>query len=341
MSEDSGTPDLALRSGIAAALSGAGAGTLGSSAEQLMSLYRSGERPTSPILSTATSVAAYAAYGMPATVGAITAALRQLKAVMPDWAPVSHLDLGAGTGAAAWAVADQFPTMQSIMLLEQVPQAIELGRRIQAGSQRPALRSAAWRQWRISEQDETFAAVDLATISYLLGELDETQRIRVVRAAAASAHTVVVVEAGTPAGYRRILVAREQLMASGLTVIAPCPHQLDCPLATSRKDWCHFSERVDRSALHRQLKAAERSFEDEKFAFVAASRDGGLDRPAARVIRRPQRRKGLVALRVCASSGCAEERLVSRRLGAVYQAATKTRWGDPWPPGPDWGRRLR
>lgn len=328
MPEDAGARQLRLRAAIAAALHDVD--VLAPSAEALMARYRSGELPSGAIITSPAAAAAYAAYRMPATAGAVGAALRQVKQVLPGWAPLRHLDLGAGTGAAAWAVADELPTVAAMTLLEQSPAAIALGQAVLGAGQ--VLRTATWQQWELAERAELPPA-DLVTATYVLGELDDDQQHRLVDLAARSAAVVVLVEPGTPAGYRRILAARARLIASGLTIVAPCPHQRECPLAAGRSDWCHFAARVDRSPLHRRLKAAERSFEDEKFSFVAASRSGQPGPPGARVIRRPRRRKGLVSLYLCLDTGDAQEQLVSRRQGDTYRQAVDTEWGDAWPAG--------
>ena len=96
--------------------------------------------------------------------------------------------------------------------------------------------------------------------------------------------TLVIVEPGTPAGYRRIIAMREQLIALGADVAAPCPHRKGCPLAPP--DWCHFSQRLPRSQAHKQIKGAELAFEDEKFAYVAMSRVPAARR-LARVLAQP------------------------------------------------------
>src|SRR5262245_24618326 len=66
----------------------------------LMAAYRSGGPPADgPILSRPVEVAAYAAYRMPATY----AAMRSVFDALPTLAPASLVDVGGGTGAAAWA----------------------------------------------------------------------------------------------------------------------------------------------------------------------------------------------------------------------------------------------
>jgi ribosomal protein RSM22 (predicted rRNA methylase) len=335
-----------LREAIDQAVAGIPGRDLAAVVERLIERYRAGGVAVEPILAGATDAAAYAAYRMPATFAAVRAALGQLAG--RGLAPQSQLDLGGGTGSALWAAADRFRTLVTATVLDRVPATLDLGRRIAAGADAKVVRGAAWRQDTV---DSELPRADLVTLSYVLSELSEEDLTAVVRrAASTAAELVVIVEPGTPAGYRRILLARTELLEAGLTVLAPCPHQHACPLAAGR-DWCHFAARVSRSALHRRLKAAELSYEDEKFSFVAAARGGaagggvarggaagggvareGAAAAAGRVIRRPVQRKGLVSLEVCASDPGVATQLVPRSQTDRYRAARDLTWGDAWPP---------
>ncbi len=161
-------------------------------------------------------------------------------------------------------------------------------------------------------------------------------------AAAAAAGVVVIVEPGSPDGYARVLAAREQLIAAGLRIAAPCPHGAVCPIEPGT-DWCHFSARVNRSSLHRQVKGGTLPYEDEKFSYVAAVRPQALagapvQTAPARVLRRPQLHKGHVMLDLCTADGTLARATVTKRHGTAYRAARDLAWGDSWespeqPPG--------
>jgi ribosomal protein RSM22 (predicted rRNA methylase) len=292
---------------------------LADSVHRLIGDYRSGAPATEPLLRNMVDATAYAAYRMPATHAAVTAALEQLPEGL---APASLTDLGGGTGAAAWAARDVFGRIP-VTVLDQVPEALKLGERIAKGE------GFAWQQWRLGEP---VPGADLVTVSYVLTELDEdAQADLVAQASAAAAKAVVLVEPGTPPGYRRILAARDRLMADGWHVAAPCPHQLACGM--QGRDWCHFAARVNRSALHRRLKDASLGYEDEKYSFVAATRQP-VDVPG-RVVRHPAFRKGLVTLQLCRADGTVGPALVSKREGPLYKAARDAEWGDRWPPHSD------
>jgi ribosomal protein RSM22 (predicted rRNA methylase) len=326
----------AFRAAIEDVLACHGPRELAAGAERLMGAYRSGDLPSAPVLGGRGEAAAYAAYRMPATEAAAGAALEQVGRALPGWAPTSLVDIGSGTGATAWAAARTLPSLTDLVLLEQSPAAIAISRAIFDRPGVGPLQRARWVQWRLADGDGSapLPGADLATAAYVLGELDPQQRRRLVSLAVACAPAVVVVEPGTPAGYRRIVEVRAQLRDAGLTLVAPCPHQLACPLEATSDDWCHFAERVERSATHRRAKSAQLAHEDEKFSFVAAVRDREVHPPAARVIRRPQYRKGLVTLDLCAADGDTREQLVGKRLGTVHRAARKVSWGDRWEHAP-------
>jgi ribosomal protein RSM22 (predicted rRNA methylase) len=326
-----------LTAAVQAGLRGTGAASLSAGVARLMDAYRSGEVPATPVLASGRDVAAYAAYRMPATVAATGAAWTELRRALPGWEPSSVLDLGAGTGGASWAVAAGLGAV-TLTLLEQSADAIRLGQAILAGAASASLRTARWHSWRLGQgdgQDPVPGHADLAVSAYVLGELSPPQQDRLVALAIAAAPVVLLVEPGTPAGHRRILAARDQLLAAGYAIAAPCPHQLGCPLAAAG-DWCHFAARVQRSALHRQAKGADLPYEDEKFSYVAAAAPsaadppGWPDWPAGRVVRRPQQRKNLVTLDLCAADGRAAQVLVGKSKGEVYRRARKTGWGDRW-----------
>ncbi|KQX53199.1 MULTISPECIES: small ribosomal subunit Rsm22 family protein [unclassified Streptomyces] len=313
-----------LRAALAGLLDGLPPRQAGRAVERLIASYR-GTTPTdAPVLRDRSDVAAYAAYRMPATFEAVRGALGALREAAPDWEPLTHTDIGGGTGAASWAVAEAWEDAPPrTTVLDWAEPALALGRELADG-----FLDAQWRRERIGAAlrlDDT----DLVTVSYVLKELTEADRTALVAEAARAARTVVIVEPGTPDGYERIIAARTLLVDVGFTVAAPCPHSGACPIAPGT-DWCHFSARVSRSSLHRQVKGGSLPYEDEKYAYVAATRVP-VTPAASRVVRRPQIRKGLVQLELCGPDGLARE-MVTKRHGPLYKQARDVEWGDAWPP---------
>lgn len=311
----------ALRDALDRALAGRPRAALATATEKLVDRYRRGGAADAAILADETYVAAYAAYRMPATYAACARAFDLTARCLSDGVG-SVVDLGGGTGAAAWA-ADAVWGPGRIDLLEQVDAAASFAREV---ADFPLLTA----RWQVGEPVPT---ADLVSISYVLSELSEAQQARIVDDALAAASTaVVVIEPGTPDGHRRVLAARQRLVDAGWQVAAPCPQSGPCPVLTP--DWCHFAARVERSAMHRQIKGGDLSYEDEKFSFVAAVPPGVEVMPAAgRVLRHPGKRKGFVELTRCDADGTTGRAVVTKKQKDVYRAARDARWGDAWPPG--------
>jgi ribosomal protein RSM22 (predicted rRNA methylase) len=319
---------------LAAALARSLATTVpaGAQVERLIEQYRGATPTTAPVLRDAPAAAAYAAYRMPATYAAARSALAALAARTPGWTPAGHLDLGGGTGAALWAVAETWPDGPAGTVLDWSAPALALGGTLAAQAGSPAVRAATWIRAPLGGAPDLPAA-DLVTVSYVLGELTPADREALTDAAAAAATGVLlVVEPGTPDGYARVLAARDRLAAAGWSVLAPCPHSGTCPVTGT--DWCHFAARVPRTALHRRLKGGTLGYEDEKFSYAALARPGtawGAPAPA-RVVRHPQQRKGQVLMELCDRDGTLARTTVAKRHGDLYRAARDAGWGDAWPP---------
>lgn len=320
----------ALRGALAGLLDGLPATQAAQAVERLIVNYR-GTTPTdAPVLRDRSDVVAYAAYRMPATFEAVRSTLAALRSAAPDWSPATHTDIGGGTGAASWAVAEAWEEdAPRTTVLDWAEPALALGRELAVASQVPALRAAEWQRSRISSALRIESA-DLVTVSYVLKELTAKDRAAVVTEAARAAQAVVIVEPGTPDGYARIIEARERLIEAGLRIAAPCPHSAACPIGPGT-DWCHFAARVSRSSLHRQVKGGSLPYEDEKFSYITAVRFPADPAPA-RVTRKPQIRKGLVLLELCTEPEELRRETVTKRHGARYRAARDVAWGDEWPP---------
>lgn len=313
-----------LRLGIERELRDRAPAALTRDAAALMASYRQGGRGrVDPV--------AYAAVRMPATFAAVAAALRATVAAAPGFAPRTQLDVGAGTGAALWAGAATWASLEAATLIEVDPQMRELGARLATGG-RGALPEARWLGADLLGPWEA-GPHDLVTAAYALGELPEGGRPAVVeRLWGVTAGALLIVEPGTPRGWATVRVAREQLRSAGAQLLAPCPHQGDCPLpANPEQDWCHFAERLARSRALRQAKGAALGFEDEKYAYIVAARLPG-ERVAARVLRHPVSRPGRIELALCARDGL-RRALVTKADQGAWRVARALAWGDGL--GPD------
>ena len=303
------------------ALSGSGAGDAAAAAD-LSRRYRDAERGSGPVARSREDVSAYVATRLPATYAAVRIALGELHA-RAAFEPASQLDLGAGPGTAIWAAGELWPSLRSATAVEPQAAMARLGRELAAHS--ASLPEVDWVGGALP-QAVPAGRFDLVTLGYVLGELDgDAQAATIDRAWAVAGHALVVVEPGTPAGYRRVLAARDRLLAAGGTVVAPCPHDHACPLVGT-EDWCHFAVRVARTSTHRLAKEAQLGHEDEKFAYVVVAR-APAPQATARILRHPRLRRGHVVLELCAPEGLRTE-TVSKSDGERYRRTRKLSWGD-------------
>jgi ribosomal protein RSM22 (predicted rRNA methylase) len=303
-------------------LEGLSLGQLSRAAEVLSQRYRSETSDGNLHLSDDLAARAYIATRLPATYGAISASLQVTAKLRPDFAPQTLLDVGAGPGSVLHAAKEQWESLESALLLEASPS-------IRAWGEKASSQSSVAAQWLDADVGSSFAAeaADLVTIAYVLNELTEQKRSDLLaRLWSLTKDVLVLVEPGTPAGYKRIVEARAQLLEAGAHIIAPCPHTQLCPLS-KQEDWCHFSQRVARSRLHRQAKHAEVGWEDEKYSYLTVSKKVG-EKVGARVLDRPKGRSGLVILKLCNQDGSATERTFSKREGEIFKKARRVDWGD-------------
>lgn len=266
---------------------------------------------------------AYACARMGATFTAVLAALEGLAATAPDFAPASVTDVGAGTGAASWAAVCCYSSIHNVTCLDREPAMMDMASWLMQRTDAP-LRNADW-ILRDALIDQPFEESDLVVEGYMLNELAKCDRDAVVkRLWAATRGALVLVEPGTKAGYEVIRSARDLLTASGAHVAAPCAQNEKCPLQAD--DWCHFTRRVSRTRIQKQVKGGEAPYEDEHYAYIAFTREPCTP-VAARILRHPQIRTGHVSLRVCTDGG-AKDVIVSKKEGKRYKLARAAQAGD-------------
>lgn len=314
-----------LRSGLKTFLEGHAVAGIAAAGSRLSTRYRAEVLDGRLHLDTDEAARAYVATRLPATYAAVRRAMElvddAMAGAMP--APGSLLDVGAGPGTALWAAEDAWPGLDTATMVEASGPIRRLGEMLAADSGIP---HRLWLDGRAGDVMDKAEPADLVTLSYVLDELREAERDHLVDALWLKARQLLlIVEPGTPAGWRRILAARGRLLAQGAYIVAPCPHAQACPLVG--QDWCHFAVRLARSRMHRLAKGAEAPFEDEKFIFLAAAR-----RPAqasmARILAPPQQGSGKVRLKLCRPDGRVDDAMVTRRDGDAFKAARRAGWGD-------------
>lgn len=296
-----------------------------SAAQGISERYRKESGRGKALLTREAEALSYAAVRMPATYGAVSAALTSTLACF-EGEIYTVLDAGAGTGAATWAASALLKEAAAFTCLEREPVMMTLGSSLMQGDER--LTKAAWVRHDLAGAPVGQKA-DLVIASYVLNELDEATRARVVQNLWACAEQLlVIVEPGTPVGFGQLRQARHTLISLGGQVIAPCVHNGACPLPED--DWCQFTCRVARSRLHKQLKGGDVPYEDEKYSFLAVAKQPG--HPAQnRILRHPRKEAGRIRLRLCTPDGI-EDRTVTKREGEAFKQARKAGSGDAFPP---------
>ena len=266
---------------------------------------------------------AYVFTRMPATYAALSGCFAAIGDSYPGFAPTSLLDVGAGPGTAAWAAAESFASLRDFTLLDANSALRSLALRLSQDNAR--LHAIDYRLGDAQTMLAEAPDADLVTASYIVGELNEKARLALAQGMWRRTRDILlIVEPGTPSGYARIIELRDALIAAGAHIVAPCPHEADCPLQPP--DWCHFSRRLARLRDHKQIKGAELPFEDEKFSYIALSRTTATQR-GSRILAVPRMTKTAVTTKLCTADGLALA-IAPRRDRPAYAQARKRRWGD-------------
>ena len=299
--------------------------TLARAAANLSSRYQR-EDFASPVLTSDAHRAAYLAVRLPATFAANAHVLAEVRRLTGGERIETLLDLGAGPGTALLAAQDVFPELRRADLVETDPAWLSLGQRL-VQQVYPHTR-VSWVRHDIRQPLQA-EFHDMVVISYALGELPRGVVENLILAAwKMTGKFLVIIEPGTTRGFGTIHSVRSALIASGVRILAPCPHHNACPMAVAG-DWCHFSQRVERTSLHRRLKGADLGYEDEKFSYLIATREECVT-PAARIVRHPRKHSGHIQLTLCTAEGLKQE-TVTKSQKELYRAARNAEWGDGWP----------
>lgn len=267
------------------------------------------ETPAAPYLKDTRTCVAYSLYFAPQTHARLAHILAELPPFPETNRPLRILDLGAGTGAAAWALLDH---------LGDRPTALNAW-----DHSRPALRGlhdlfSALRRARwphatlrtthaplddVAAHDETY---DVILLHYVLNELTpEARRLLLSRAARAlmpNGRLIICEPLVHDAGdYLRVL-RTQALTDLGLHILAPCPHEQICALSEACHDvrtWqLPRSLQILNTTLRRDLR---------HLAFALLVLTPEMPPPAtnihARVVGSPSHAKGQTFCPACCPNG--------------------------------------
>ncbi|MBI4602576.1 MAG: hypothetical protein HY721_11510 [Planctomycetes bacterium] len=278
--------------------------------------------------------AAYLRYHLPLNTARAMAVLKDLLRVAPRVADVSDVvvDIGAGLGSASLATLLGLPPLarRRFALYDRSAAALRVARRLIArcrpgrggprwGPERPEIFTRAWRWPGLPPMPRQ----GLVWLSMVLNELgagasrgvDPARLLEELASKLRDRGIVVIMEPAMRAPGIALLKLHDAALASkDWRVLAPCTHQLGCPLLRERdRSWCHFRFRWQAPQLVRDVAdPLELEHEEPSFAYLALERipwtpghaspaaPAGLDETRARVIGDAMDVRGGTGIYLCA-----------------------------------------
>lgn len=210
-----------------------------SSAQELSDFYV--EQPGRPTPWGAGARAAYLGYFMPLNLLRLLRVFREVERFLPQDRIKQIVDIGSGMGAAHWCLEQQgWLAPRPFYCLERSEFAVkahqELTRKF----------PCQWRPEWVSKAPKMDGA--LAVFSYAFVEAQDSQLN--------DFDHLLIVEPSTRDQGRKLMELRDRLLHRGYRVLAPCTHQLACPLLTqSARDWCHFRIPVELPPFTQQVES--------------------------------------------------------------------------------------
>lgn len=290
-------------------------------ASELSDGYRGERNENIEFVNSEIKALVYAVTRMPATFGAVSRVFSYINEIVCESELArsveikSLLDIGAGTGSATLAALEAFDENPlDITCLEKNKYMRNLGEK---------LTGVKYLNTDILSY-ETDSKYDITVSSYVLNEISPKDlKNTVCKLWNMTGKILVIIEPGTPAGYDIIKKSREILLSENAHIIAPCTHESECKLPSD--DWCHFTVRVNRSKLHKDLKEADAPYEDEKFSYMAFCKDE-VSHKGARILRHPFIEKGKITLNLCTENGIKTETVTKK--SPAFKEARKASCGE-------------
>ncbi|KAK9728061.1 37S ribosomal protein S22 [Basidiobolus ranarum] len=305
----------------------------------------------------------YLAARMPSTYASISFVFRELSKRLPNFQPTNALDFGTGPGTAIWAANEYFG--KSIQRYHGVDISDSMLTAAETLIEKSSISNVTFERYFSYNPNQ--AKSDLVVSAFSLSELpnDGIRQSTLEALWNKTSDVLVLIERGTPEGFRIISSARQHLLSRankvhdsealqsadpqqsqthGAHVVAPCPHDGECPMIGSSM-WCHYSQRLQRPRVLMKTKHAKTNVEDTHFSYVVLRRGS---RPTSqntspkditkdayqwpRLIRAPLKRGGHVVMDLCSSSNFIERMIIPKSQGKLeYRDARKASWGDIFP----------
>jgi len=254
----------------------------------------------------------YLAFRSPAT----TAVQHRIFKELPKFTPQSMVDLGAGLGLSHKILKESFPSLTSYIGIEENPYMSEVGKKLND--------EIDWVQQ--SYLTASIPNADIVLASYTFSELSKPNLNSALQKAwDATQQAMIILEPGTPEGFKTILKCREYLIENSGHVYAPCGHNGNCPI-NPENDWCHFSIRLERTKLHRDMKEGSLPYEDEKYCYLIVTKQN-YKPTYKRILKTPLTRKGHIKFDLCIS-GDIESQTFTKSKNPNFKEIKKLDWGD-------------
>lgn len=286
--------------------------------KNLSNRYMNEKRMGQSLLNKELEALAYSVIRMPATFCAINKVLEEtIKRynINIDTA----LDVGSGTGAGEWAIYNNRSNIKEILCIEREKNMMNLAKKLLED-----YKNITWKSQDIVKNKVNDKA-DLVIVSYIINELLEDVKEKVINDMFNAFNKVLIfVEPGTPEGFNNIRKIQHLALKNNLYVIAPCTGQAECKLP--KDDWCHSVIRVERNKIHKFLKSAEVPYEDEKFSYIAISKQK-LEVEGSRILRHPNISSGFIKAKLC-TNGIIEEKTFTKKEKETFKKVKKSKCGD-------------
>ncbi|ORY05222.1 Rsm22-domain-containing protein, partial [Basidiobolus meristosporus CBS 931.73] len=304
----------------------------------------------------------YLAARMPTTYASICFVFQELCKRLPDFKPINALDFGTGPGTAIWAAREYFG--KSVKRYHGVDISDSMLTAAEALIEKSTIPNVTFERYFSYNPKE--GKSDLVISAFSLSELpnDGIRQSTLEALWNKTADVLVLVERGTPEGFRIISFARQHLLSrankvyepgvsqksgregqsTGAHVVAPCPHDGVCPMVNS-STWCHYSQRLQRPRVLMKTKHAKTNIEDVHFSYVVLRKGPRPEMQSTgtkdivkdayhwpRLVRAPLKRGGHVVMDLCSSSKFIERMIIPKSQGKLeYRDARKASWGDIFP----------
>ncbi|KAK8847388.1 3-methyl-2-oxobutanoate hydroxymethyltransferase [Kwoniella newhampshirensis] len=194
------------------------------------------------------------------------------------------VEFSGGLGPGIWATMDAMGALPSsgespraeklnIQLVHSSRHGLDLAKKISEAAPDSAVDIQLSRKYTFTGHTPSLV---LSTFQLSLLPTQPSQQTHLLDLLALESPYLVLIDRSTPEGWAAISRARTFILEqstpeNSLHVIAPCPHDGACPLA-STDDICGFSQRLQRPSFVRKTKHSSRGEEDAGYCYLVVGR---------------------------------------------------------------------